>query len=348
MPDRPDRRDWVVASVAAIALAIVLTWPWAIELWNGRESGDAGQFTWNAWWVAHQVLSLHNPWWTDYQFAPVGAYLTAHTLDTLLFAVLAPLTALIGPIPVYGLTIIGLHAAAAVLMWRLALAMGLGRVGAATAGILWASSPIVVFKATAHVHQLVLIASLPAALLLWRRLVRTGRVRDGVVLGGFLGAALLTDLIVAAYLLLALAAAETYVLLVPAGRRCATTSRAAHRGGHVRAGRPSVVGDHDPRGVEWPLRRTQGDRVASAQRFNADLAHSSFRARSAGLPRRLRASCLQARRAGGSRRRYARDARVCDACTRAGRALRPAEAGARVGSRLGRDLRSALARPSSG
>ena len=184
MPDRLNRRDWVVACVAAVALAIVLTWPWAIELWKGKVSGDAGQFTWNAWWVARQVLSLHNPWWTDYQFAPVGAYLTAHTLDALLFAAFAPLTALIGPIPVYGLTIIGLHAAAAVLMWRLAFAMGFGRVGAATAGILWASSPIVVFKATAHVHQLVLIASLPAAFLLWRRVVRTGRVRDGVILGG--------------------------------------------------------------------------------------------------------------------------------------------------------------------
>ena len=273
MPDRPDRRDWVVACIAAVALAIVLTWPWAIELWRGRVSGDAGQFTWNAWWVAHQVLSLHNPWWTDYQFAPAGAYLTAHTLDTLLFAALAPLTALIGPIPVYGLTIIGLHAAAAVLMWRLAFAMRLGRVGAATAGILWASSPIVVFKATAHVHQLVLIASLPAAFLLWRRLVRTARVRDGVILGAFLGAALLTDLIVAAYLLLALAAAEAYVLFgagrTSVGRRLAALLAAA--GTFVLVGIPLWVTTIRAES-SGHYGATQGDRVSSAQRFNADLA----------------------------------------------------------------------------
>ena len=273
MPDRLNRRDWVVACVAAVALAIVLTWPWAIELWKGKVSGDAGQFTWNAWWVARQVLSLHNPWWTDYQFAPVGAYLTAHTLDALLFAAFAPLTALIGPIPVYGLTIIGLHAAAAVLMWRLAFAMGFGRVGAATAGILWASSPIVVFKATAHVHQLVLIASLPAAFLLWRRVVRTARVRDGVILGGFLGAALLTDLIVAAYLLLALAAAETYVLLGThrASVRHQLTALLAAAGTFVLVGLPLWVTTIRAES-SGHYGATQGDRVASAQRFNADLA----------------------------------------------------------------------------
>lgn len=272
MPHRPERRDWVVAGVAAVALAIILTWPWAIELWRGKASGDAGQFTWNAWWVAHQVLSLHNPWWTDYQFAPVGAYLTAHTLETLLFAALAPLTTLIGPIPVYGLTIIGLHAAAAVLMWRLAFAMGLGRVGAATAGILWASSPIVVFKATAHLNQLVLIAALPAAFLVWRRLVRTARIRDGVLLGAFLGAAVLTDPLVAAYLLLSLLAAEGYVLF---GSRSQPLRR---RGSALLAGAATslVVGlpfwvatVHAESSGHYGA--TQRERVATAQALNADV-----------------------------------------------------------------------------
>jgi hypothetical protein len=270
---RPDALRWGAAAVSSLALAVVLTWPWAIELWGGRIAGDAGQFTWNAWWVAHQVLSLHNPWWTDFQYAPVGAYLTGHTLDTLLFAVLAPLTAVIGPIPVYGLVIVGLHAAAAVLMWRLGLAMGLGDIGAATAGILWASSPIVVFKATAHVHQLVLVACLPAAFLLWRRLVRSERLRDGVLLGGFVGAGLLTDLLVAAYLLLALGAAEAYLLagtgparlrrrlpallagvatLLVVGLPLWITTIRAESSGHYAA--------------------TEGDRVESARSFNADVA----------------------------------------------------------------------------
>jgi Dolichyl-phosphate-mannose-protein mannosyltransferase len=271
--DRPDNLRWVVAVASSLALAIVLTWPWAVELWRGRVFGDAGQFTWNAWWVAHQVLSLHNPWWTDYQYAPVGAYLTAHTLDMLPFALLAPLTAAIGPIPVYGLVIIGLHAAAAVLMWRLALAMGLGDVGAATAGLLWASSPIVVFKATAHVHQLVLIASLPATFLLWRRLVRTERIRDGILLGAFLGAGLLTDIPVAAYSLLALGAAEAYLLSgsgltrlrrrVPALLAGAATFLVVGLPLWVTTIRAESSGHYGA---------TQGDRVGSARSFNADVA----------------------------------------------------------------------------
>jgi len=270
---RPGGPRWIVASVSSVALAVVLTWPWAIELWRGRIAGDAGQFTWNAWWVAHQVLSLHNPWWTSYQYAPVGAYLTSHTLDTLLFAILAPLTAAIGPIPVYGLVIIGLHAAAALLMWRLALAMGMGDVGAAAAGVLWASSPIVVFKATAHVHQLVLIASLPAAFLLWRRLVRTGRIRDGVLLGAFLGAGLLTDLLVAAYLLLALGAAEAYLLLGhgPATLRRRVPALVAASGTFLLVGLPLWVTTIRAES-SGHYAATQGDRVESARRFNADVA----------------------------------------------------------------------------
>ncbi|MCZ7589019.1 MAG: hypothetical protein M5U27_09245 [Gaiella sp.] len=269
----PDRRRWVAAAVSSLALAIVLTWPWAIELWRGRVFGDAGQFTWNAWWVAHQVLSLGNPWWTDYQYAPAGAFLTFHTLDTLLFAVLAPLTAVIGPVPVYGLTIIGLHAAAALLMWRLALAMGMGDVGAAAAGLLWASSPIVVFKATAHVHQLVLIAALPAAFLLWRRLVRTGRIRDGILLGAFVGVGLETDLLVAAYLLLALGAAEAYVLFGsgPTSLRRRAPALLAAAGTFLVVGLPlwAMTIRAESSGH---YAATRGDRIGSARAFNADVA----------------------------------------------------------------------------
>jgi hypothetical protein len=270
---QPGGLRWLVASVASLGLAVVLTWPWAIELWRGRAAGDAGQFTWNAWWVARRVLSLDNPWWTDYQYAPVGSSLVFHTLDMLLFALLAPLTAAIGPIPVYGLVIIALHAAAAVLMWRLALAMGMGDVGAATAGVLWASSPIVVFKATAHVHQLVLIASLPATFLLWRRLVRTERIRDGVFLGVFLGAALLTDLVVAAYLLLALAAAEAYLLLGSGPTKLLRRAPAllAGAGAFLVVGLPLWIATISAEsGGDYGA--TQGDRMESARRFNADVA----------------------------------------------------------------------------
>ena len=270
---RPGGLRWLVAAVSSVALAVVLTWPWAIELWRGRIGDDAGQFTWNAWWVAHQVLSLGNPWWTDHQYAPVGAYLTSHTLDTLLFAVLAPLTAAIGPVPVYGLAIIGLHATAALLMWRLALSMGLGDVGAATAGLLWASSPIVVFKATAHVHQLVLIAALPASFLLWRRLVRTRRLRDGVLLGALLGAGLETDLLVAAYLLLALAAAEAYELFgsgVTSLRRRAPALLAA-AGTFLVISLPLLVVTIRAES-SGHYAATPGDRVESARRSNADVA----------------------------------------------------------------------------
>lgn len=269
----PDAFRWAIAVPSSLALATLLTWPWAVELWRGRIAGDAGQFTWNAWWVAHQVFALRNPWWTDYQYAPIGAYLTGHTLDALLFALLAPVTAAIGPIPTYGLAIISLHAAAAVLMWRLALAMGLGDVGAVTAGLLWAASPIVVFKATAHVHQLVLIAVLPAAFLLWRRLIRTCRLRDGALLGALLGAGLLTDILVAAYVLLALAAAEAYLLAGPGltALRRRVPALVAASATFLVVGLPLWITTIRAES-SGHYAATPGDRAESAQSFNADVA----------------------------------------------------------------------------
>ena len=47
----------------------------------------------------------------------------------------------------YGLLVLATIAVAGLLTWRLGLAMGLGPVGSVVAGLLWASSPVVVFKA---------------------------------------------------------------------------------------------------------------------------------------------------------------------------------------------------------
>jgi hypothetical protein len=63
---------WGAATLAFTTLAIILTWPWARDVWGGRVGGDAAQFVWDAWWVKERVFSLENPWWTGLLYAPEG------------------------------------------------------------------------------------------------------------------------------------------------------------------------------------------------------------------------------------------------------------------------------------
>ena len=228
---RPTRAvaEWVAAVVGFTSLSVVLTWPWAKEMWNGSVGGDAAQFVWDAWWVQERVFDLRNPWWTSDLYAPEGTYLAAHPLETLVMVLVSPVTALAGPMVTYGLLVIATLAAAGVLAWRLGLAMGLGTVGSWVSRALWASSPIVVHRTASGLYMLLLLAALlPAALILALRLMHGFSVRRAVVLGVFLGACLLTDLQVTAYILLAVGAVGLYAVTTkPVWRSRAALKRLA-------------------------------------------------------------------------------------------------------------------------
>ena len=235
VPVRRERSlEWLTAVVAFSSLSVVLTWPWAAELWHGTVGGDAAQFVWDAWWVRERVVGLDDPWWTGLLYAPEGTYLTAHPLETLLMVLLVPVTAIGGPMVTYGLLVLATLAAAGILAWRLGLAMGLGTVGSWVTGLLWASSPIVVHRTSSGLYMLLLLAALlPAAVLLALRVVHRFSIRSAIALGVLLGACLLTDLQVTAYLVLAVSAVGVYAV--------ATQQRWRSRAGLVRVGVVAAV-----------------------------------------------------------------------------------------------------------
>src|SRR5580658_10811359 len=84
------RRPWareVAVLVAYLAAGVAATWPLASYL-TGRlpASRDVAIYVWDMWWVAHQIVHLHNPWSTTYLAAPGGLQLGYHTLVPLLGA----------------------------------------------------------------------------------------------------------------------------------------------------------------------------------------------------------------------------------------------------------------------
>ena len=274
LPLRRAIADWAAAIAGFTLLSIVLTWPWAKHLWHGSVGGDAAQFVWDAWWVRDRVAGLDNPWWTNAIYAPEGTHLTAHPLEALLMVLVSPLTAAAGPMVTYGLLVIVTLAMAGVLACRLALAMGLGPVGSWTVGILWTSSPIVVHRTVSGLYMMLLLAALlPLALLLARRLLHSLSLRNAILVGAFLGACLLTDLQVTAYLVLATAGVLAYgVASRPEWRTRLALERVAIAAAVLAAlGSPLLVMIASAE-IEADYRTPLADRVSSATVYNADVA----------------------------------------------------------------------------
>src|SRR5215468_339194 len=90
-----------------LAAGIAATWPRASYLTGRLPPGsDQGEYVWNMWWIAHQVVHLGNPWFTGTLAAPVGVQLGFDTLTPLLGLVMTPVTLLFGPSASYSLLVI--------------------------------------------------------------------------------------------------------------------------------------------------------------------------------------------------------------------------------------------------
>ena len=80
----------VIAAGAFLVLAIVLSWPLALQLSTTVPGppGDNVAFVWNFWWMREALSTLSSPLFTPYLFAPYGVDLTLNTTT--------PLPALVG------------------------------------------------------------------------------------------------------------------------------------------------------------------------------------------------------------------------------------------------------------
>ena len=131
---RPWARE-VAVLAAFLAAGIAATWPLSSYL-TGRlpVSRDVAIYVWDLWWVAHQVIHLHNPWFTTYLAAPAGLQLGYQTLVPLLGVVMTPVTLAFGPSASYNLLNIVLPGLACYAMYRAARLWLPTRVGAIAAG----------------------------------------------------------------------------------------------------------------------------------------------------------------------------------------------------------------------
>ena len=190
-------RPWVkeLAVLAAfLAGGVAATWPLASYI-TGRLplSRDVSIYVWNLWWVAHQVIHLHNPWSTTYLAAPVGLQLGYHTLTPLLGVVMAPITLAFGPSGAYNLLNILLPGLACYAMYRVARLWLPTRAGAIAAGAFFGLSAMLTYQVWYHLNISYGAALLPVTLEATVRLRRKPTIGRAAILGVVLGASVLVN-----------------------------------------------------------------------------------------------------------------------------------------------------------
>jgi hypothetical protein len=191
------RRPWareVAVLVGYLAAGVAATWPLASYL-AGRlpASRDVAVYVWDMWWVAHQIIHLHNPWSTTYLAAPAGLQLGYHTLVPLLGAVLAPVTLAFGPSAAYNLLVIAAPGLACYAMYRVARLWLPTLTGAIAAGAFFGLSAMLTYQTWYHLNIVYGTVFLPLTLEAAVRLRRGPTLGRGVILGVVLGASVLVN-----------------------------------------------------------------------------------------------------------------------------------------------------------
>ena len=206
---RKRARSWgmhAAALAAYVAVSIIFSWPLPRHLGThltGSVGGDTGVYVWNQWVFRHELLDHHQfPYFTDAILsAGGGTNLSLHNYTTFQNILALPLMGWLGVVATFNvihLAMIVLTAYATFLLARHAT----GRTPEAwLAGMLFAWSPLLVTRGSAH-FSLVAAAPLAVFLLVLMRADGHERLRDAVALGAVIWWAALTDVYYAVYCLL--------------------------------------------------------------------------------------------------------------------------------------------------
>jgi hypothetical protein len=177
-----------------LAAGIALTWPRVTYLHRHLlpETRDVSGYVWDLWWVAHQIVHLGNPWFTNHMAAPVGIQLGFDTTMPLAGLIMAPVTLVFGPSAAFSVATIVLPGLLCYVMYR-AARLWLAEPGAIAAGALFGLSSMLAWQDWQHLNIALGTLFLPMTLEAAVRLRRRPGLRQGVILGVVLGASLLIN-----------------------------------------------------------------------------------------------------------------------------------------------------------
>lgn len=191
--------------VAYAVVSLVLSWPLPLHLsthLTGDPGGDTGIYVWNLWVFRHELLLGHNPFYTSTLFALTSpADLTLHNYTIFTDVLSLPLQSRLGLIETFNVLYLGLGVLNAYAMFLLARHLCGSATAAWLAGLLFAFSPFLTARGTAH-FSLVAAAPLPIFLLFLLKAEKTRQARYALGAGLSLAWALYCDPYYAVFCLL--------------------------------------------------------------------------------------------------------------------------------------------------
>ncbi|MEO6323294.1 MAG: hypothetical protein ABIT01_15380 [Thermoanaerobaculia bacterium] len=185
-------------------LALLATWPLLLHL--GTSCPGANEYKgnilyaetpaglWNFWWFRTAIVDLHqSPFQTLHLFYPHGVNLWRNTSAPLLGVLGIVLQTILSLPLTFNLILLANLIASGLLARACALRLGASRSGAFLAGAVFAFSPAVLSHVYVGHLDLISTAWMPAALLLFLKLIDSPRLSRGVALGLVLVGALYTN-----------------------------------------------------------------------------------------------------------------------------------------------------------
>ncbi len=196
-------RTHLYAVLGYTALAVVCSWPLVTHLGThltGTPAGDTGVYVWNQWVFQHELIDHRQlPYVTNTLFgAHHRANLSLHNYTALQNLIAAPLIRPLGVVTTFNVVYLLMIVWTAHATFMLARQVTGRAVEAWLAGALFAWSPILVTRGTAH-FSLVAAAPLALFLLLLARVREHRRLRDAAALGATVWLAASTDVYYAVY-----------------------------------------------------------------------------------------------------------------------------------------------------
>jgi hypothetical protein len=223
---RPAARHLAILA-CYLAAGIAVTWPRAAYLVRGQLPGylDVTSYTWDLWWVAHQVTHLGNPFFSGNMAAPAGVQLGFGSLMPLLGLIMTPVTLAFGPSASLSLLTIVVPGLACYTMYRAAALWLHTQAGAIAAGACFGLCSMMDWQDWYHIQLSAGMVLLPVAMEAAVRFRRSQPMpgqrspgwRPAIALGLTLGASVLVNQEIAVMaVILAVAVLLPWLLAEPA------------------------------------------------------------------------------------------------------------------------------------
>ena len=219
--DVAPRRDYrLISLLLSLLAALLMRWPYLLPLDALLFNNDYGQFAWNLWIVAENLLQGRNPYHTEMILYPLGANLAEHTLAAG-FGVLELLSRFLSPsdplTPLYSYRL-SIWLGTALLLWCSYLclrALGSSYLAAASLAFAYAFANFYALH-TLHLNHMAGFF-IPASALALLRLYRRPSLRRALLAAGLIASCIYFSEFIA-YIALAVLTFTLSLLLVPEQR----------------------------------------------------------------------------------------------------------------------------------